>query len=180
MKLFEDFLESVDYFNSLGYNLSKWFASYGESFKERVEGWKTHIVIENDDDYLFMADKLLPVLRSNKIKHKVVYHSKYKKFNDFKDTQSGKIITIYDKDLTFLNVCDTSVLDFLFQETHIKITSDKCIGGRVFVRYTGFTDDMVLNPSTNELEVVPRKEGYYKPNWVKEPPMLDDLLQITK
>lgn len=172
-QLFLEKIESMEYYQNLNYYWTPWFAVYEPNptteKKERVEGWKTHIVIEKIEDYLFMTDHLLPVLRDKQIKHKVVYHAKFEEFNAFKDTQAGKILTIYDPALSFLRYCDEKILDFLKQDTDLKITSDKQIGGRVFVRYTGFSDDMVWNPTTNELEFMPRIEGMYKPFWIEEP-----------
>jgi hypothetical protein len=181
----DDFLVWFNYFTKLEYIPSYFFMNWmiwdknNPLYKEEnkyLEGWKTHIGIETHSEYVFVLKKILPILRLRGIQHKIVNASRIEEFNNL-ELQKGKILTIYDENLTFFQSLPDQVINFLFQEIDIKIATDKNIGGRVFVRYTGYYRDKVLNPYTFEYEHVPREEGNYKPLWMNEPPELSNLIK---
>jgi hypothetical protein len=174
-----DLIPWLDYMGR-NYAFSQYFV-YWTDFEtdNNIQGWKTHISINTLEEHKFIVDHLLPCLRHYKLTHKMVHPGLMDKFNSL-DLQKGKILTIYDPTLSFLRYVTPKVLDFLVEPAKIVVPTDKHLGGRVFVRYTGYKTDLIKNPVTGEIETMERLEGNYKPNWIEDLPDLGTLIQETR
>ena len=159
------------------YMLQRYFYYWTSSFyvDNSREGWKTHISILTDEEYSFMCHYILPVLRENKIDHKIVRPDEVQMFNEH-DTQKGKILTIYPESLDFLKLFEGHCRKFLLEDNGLRVPTDLHLGGKVYTRYTAYSHDYVTNPATGERVYMERKEGFYKPEWIEEPQRLYEIL----
>lgn len=151
-----------------------WMASFYTD--KTQEGWKTHVSIVSDEEYSFLLHYILPVLRENNINHKVVRPDEVKFFNEHL-TQKGKILTIYPNSLDFLKLFPSHCREFLLEDNGLRIPTDLHLGGKVYTRYTGYSRDYVIHPETKTPFYMERKEGFYKPDWIKEPLDLQSIFQ---
>lgn len=144
------------------------------------EGWKFHVALDTYADYLFTVIHVLPEIRNLQLNHKIVCSDVWRNLNNgsIEPLQTGKNLTIYITPILMYKLKELSneIKLFLSEKTNINIITDKHIGGRVFLRYSGFFDDEVYDPFKNERVSFHRQEGIYKPDWIEEPLILSKIL----
>lgn len=142
-------------------------------FPSNIEGWKVHIPVDDESELFYILYFILPELERLRIVHKVV--SLINLQNQNNSDQQGKAIVIYPDSLLHLNKFSKRIKIFLLSKSKFEVITDKNIGGRVFVRYTGFSSDYIYNPIEKELSLIEREKGCYKPNWIPEPISLKEI-----
>jgi hypothetical protein len=144
------------------------------------EGWKLH-VSATPQNAQQMAAEVLPKLRDANIHHKVVFSTEKLKGLRWDETQRGKFITIYPKDLEEAKRI-VKLLDEVLAGTGLEgpvIKGEKAVGssGLVYTRYGGFTKKTTTDPSGNEVKDV---RGQVKPDWMTEDPWDETAEPVAK
>ncbi|MGH8501770.1 MAG: hypothetical protein ACREVE_04735 [Gammaproteobacteria bacterium] len=135
------------------------------------EGWKLHVSATPQSAQ--QIAEVLPKLRQMNIYHKVVLSRDKLVLLEGSDTQAGKFITIYPKDVEeakrIVKMLDEALAGRGLAGTVIK--GEKAVGssGLVYARYGEFKDGHeIINPNTGEPETGLRGNKY-KPDWIDDP-----------
>jgi len=173
--------ESLCYLFLQNYDFGHVFLPYIRQRTE-IEGWKLHIPIASYEEYLFVIQYFSPELQLLNIDHKIIRPDLLEAFNNRNshENQTGKSLTIYIEHIENLLRVSPLIQEYLLMPTTIDVSTDIHIGGKVFARYCGFSNDLVTNPTTGEKVYIPRKKGFYKPEWISEPLSIDNLFKKNK